>query len=359
MQCGGRSLEVAVTVRASWLAPALTLLSEAITTPMASPESFASEVESQRTERQELASGVGSVGVAMAARALVGGHSAARPRTGTLEEISAIRPEDVAQFYGRHFNPQNGALVVVGDAMRSAVEPAVAAAFSAWAQAGPTLGAPQELEMGGRDDPRWVMVDNRDSPNALITLVWRTANVDDADYAATRVLELGLASMFSGRLNRALRERFGMTYGVHADWYLSAERGFVAVRTTVDVANVAAALDLARQTIGAVHRSGLDAAEVEAAKARLRDGFVSSFESNYGVAGEVRGLIERSESPSAWLSYLTAYDAVDVAAVRSVAQRRLSSTSLAGSIVGDLRTLEPLLRSDSSASRWVSVTVVP
>ncbi|MBL8677864.1 MAG: insulinase family protein [Myxococcales bacterium] len=355
----GVSMEVSVAATAAQLAPATALLGEAVTSPQWSPEIFARELDVQRDVRRIYASRVATLGVSLAAQARDGAHSTARPHTGTLAQIGALDEARVREFYGRHFNALNCAVLVVGGATRADVEAAISAAFARLPASGAALEAPSEPVSISRGEPRWRVYDNEDAPNATITIAWPTDVEGAPGYAASRVLEEGLGSMFSSRLNRVLRERFGVTYGVQSARYIAEERSFVAARITVDVDLVAVALETALQQLGAVYTSGFTEGEVEAGKARLRDEFVARFETDDGVVDALRALVERGRTPEAWAADLAAIDAVDVAAVRNAATRQLYPLHIGGSIVGALDRFGARLRSEYPALRWSVATVSP
>ncbi len=115
---------------------------------------------------------------------------------GTPESVAAITPADLAEFYRRHWLPNNAAVIIVGDITASQVRSVTRRAFGGWAKGKP---APATfLPPNPPDQLRLVHRPSSSSPGALIHI--RLGGILPDITPETRATWLVFTELFRRRL---------------------------------------------------------------------------------------------------------------------------------------------------------------
>jgi predicted Zn-dependent peptidase len=138
----------------------------------------------------------------------------ARPISGTVSSVRAIRASDVVRFVGRHFNHANTVLSVVGGVPLASVRAAVARHFR-HGSSGPPRHAPRiRYGRGGK-----MRMFDPDSNQAFLTILLPVRPEPRSLLATGLALDL-VGSDPDSHLFQELRERLGLSYEVsaHLEW---------------------------------------------------------------------------------------------------------------------------------------------
>jgi len=143
------------------------------------------------------------------------------PLGGRRESIEAITREDLVAFHHRWFALESASLALAGR-FEGAPAERVAAAFQAPATgdaSGPEA-LPRDAAPGapprGPAPPRILVLDRPEAAQAELRLGHVGVPRSDPDRTRLGVLNAILGGKFTSRLNLSLRERHGITYGVHS-----------------------------------------------------------------------------------------------------------------------------------------------
>lgn len=251
-------------------------------------------------------------------------YDASDPRAqGAADRLPEIQALDVATLRARHgdlLDPSRAALVVTGDVDPQIVLPFLGRVFGAWPahDAAPEL-VPVRHRDGGGPRARVVV---RPALRAFVRLVERAPPFPHADYPAFLVLEQLLGGMFASRLNVALREGAGASYGFHARYGASATEGAIELETAVDPEYTRAILDAMLAEVRRVsgEGEGIDAAELRLAKTRARELLLARLDTTLGLALAIGRRVQIEHEPGAFGEVLRALDALDEASVEAAAR---------------------------------------
>lgn len=251
---------------------------------------------------------------------LYGHHPYSIPTNGTLDSLPQIRLEDLQAFHQRAYTAPNAVIALVGDLRRAEAEQ-IAAQIAAQLPQGsalPALPDPQAPSVG-----RYVL----DYPSKQTHLLLGTLGIKrgDPDYAA---LYLG-NQIFGGggfgtRLMEELREKRGLTYGVHSGFVpMSAQGPFtISVQTRAEQAE--GTLGLIQELLVAYLAQGPSEEELARAKREITGSFPLSTASNADIAAQL-GSMGFYNLPSTVLEDFTAeIQQLTVAQVKEVMQRHLA-----------------------------------
>lgn len=212
------------------------------------PETAASEVAHQVSQltaeyAQRQANSRATNALAMRQALYAASDRRTRPSSGTPGSLRRLNRDDVAAFQEQHWGPTGAVLLVAGD-LPDGTLGAIADGFGAWAPTGsaPAVGPTRN---GSR---RVLLVDRPDAVQVDVSFQALTIPRTDPRTPALRIAGQMLAGAFTSRLNLALREDRGYTYGVSggmvAGRFGSSFGAGMSVRTAVAPDAIALALDL-------------------------------------------------------------------------------------------------------------------
>ena len=160
---------------------------------------------------------------------------------------------------------------------------------------------------------------------AYVRLLERAPPFTHPDYAAFLVLEQMLGGMFASRMNIAVRERSGASYGFHARYGASATEGTLEMETSVEPSFarsvVIAMIDEVRRMRG--EGDGILRPELLLAKTRAREMLLAQVDSARGLSAAIARRVQGGDEPTAFRAVVRAIDGVDAEAIEGAARRWL------------------------------------
>lgn len=254
-----------------------------------------------------------------AARALLfPGHPYGRPIIGTPGSVRSMPRAALLEFYGRHYQPANASLVVVGGVEVDAV---VEAAGRWLGGGGPRPGrAPRSL--GAPTARRRTLRAGFES--TVVEVGWPVPGFGHPDTPALDVLLECLGGAASAPIPARLRLRDRSC--VEATAQLEAERdggaALVSLHPKRDRGEVA--LAAAWEEVARVREHGPGGEDLERARAAILAEGTFGRETVDGRAHAASWYLERTGDPAGWRDYEAKVRAVDAAAVKAAAARWLA-----------------------------------
>jgi predicted Zn-dependent peptidase len=247
--------------------------------------------------------------------ALWNGHPYGHSILGTRDTVARLTAADLQRVHQATYSRAN---IVIAAAGHVAHEPFVERVATLFAAA-PTDGAtPSVAPVETRPGPG--IRQARDTAQAHVTLGARTFGHPDPRRYAFVLLSNAMGGGMSSRLFQRVREELGLAYSVYSfqSFYRNAGLSGVYVGTRPEWGD--RALDVIREEMSRVARSGLDAEELRDAQGQVKGQLALSLESSGGRMHRLAAF-ELYDEPFQDLDELTArVDAVtldDVAAVAS------------------------------------------
>lgn len=269
---------------------------------------------------------------ALAARqfnaALYAGHPYGHDST--PESLAAIGREDLVGFHRRHYGANRAAVAIVGDLDRAAAERIalrLTEHLPATAPATP-LPAPAATSAHTFRIPH-------PSAQAHILIGQPGMAREDADYFPLLVGNYVLGGGgFVSRLTAEVREKRGFAYSVYSAFSPQQVAGPFQIGLQTRGGQTEEALAVVRATLAAFLAEGPSAAELQAAKDNLVNGFGLRLDANAKLLDYV-SMIGFYGLPLDWLErYPRAVEAVGIDAVRDAWQRRIRPAQLITVIAG-------------------------
>lgn len=227
---------------------------------------------------------------------------ASRPAAGTPRSLRGCTVEELRVAHQQHVRPEFAVVVMAGNLGSLNPRELVEEAFARWETAAgpqPPRVVVDELEPG--PDPGARHLTRR--PGAVqTTLKWArcVTGFSPRQWAA---LELALSILAGGptsRLTLSLRERRGLTYGIHGGatrW--TASSGALSIRTAVEAGSTAEAVSETERILGEALDRGFTADELDQAVRHRLGSDPIGMQSAAGVVGSLADALAMGDGPGA------------------------------------------------------------
>ena len=337
-QLDGASLSVEAP--ASRLAEALPLMAELISRPAYAADDVARLVEARLLT---IATGETSppVCAAKALYACFGQHRLARPGGGDAQSVARLDPAALHAWQQAAARPGRARLILAGD-LPGGTDQAVEAAFGPWQAAAGVAPLPGPEPPPGPPASRVVLIDRPGAAQASLRFGTLVPSRNHPDWPALQVANAVVGAMFGSRLNRALREERGLTYGAGSS--LGPTRG-VAVFTAQAECRVEAAAEAARLALDLLD---LGAAPITAAEARDAIAYITGatplrLDTADAIAAQAANFILGGVGPGWFDDYMTAVRQVSADDATAAFSRHIKPEHLVVAICGPADILAPQL----------------
>lgn len=258
-------------------------------------------------------------------------------------EIMQVNSTRLRAYHGIHLRPGGGYLVLVGDLEEKIARQALEAAFSHWTS-GMSAARPPEMPDHGR--ARIALIDRPGSAQASLIVAHSTPlTVHDKDYLSFITANHVLGGTANSRLFENLRTRRGYTYGAYSSLEVY-ERGTVwSAGADVRPDAAQSALDEIRLEIERLRAEPIATETLASSKRHLTGLFLMRLSALDRIAGYLAAIVESGRDPAQVMSsYQKRLADVTPESALQVVQSSLNPDRLVAVIVGDAKTLRPILR---------------
>lgn len=338
---GWDSTNVTLSTLSKNLDAAIDLYSDVILNP-----SFpATEMESLKARqivglRQQRANSGAIANVAFN-KVLYGDHPYGRDNNEAT--IKAITRDDVVNFYGSNFRPNNGTLIVVGSFDSKALKTKLESAFGGWKSGDvPTAQLPAIKPL---EKPGIYIVDRPGAAQSTVAIGQVGVDRANPDYHALQVMNAILGGGITSRISMNLREDKGYTYGANSSW--SFRRGPGPFRAGGEIQTAVtkeAIVEFMKELNGIRGSVPATQRELDYNKQSIIRRFPAGFETIGAISGQLSNLVVYGLPDSYFNDFITKIDGVTLADVNRVAQKYLHPDHMAIVIVGDRSVIEPKLK---------------
>jgi len=264
-------------------------------------------------------------------KAVYGEHPYALPESGEVDTVAALKREDLASFYRRHYVASRATVVMIGDVTRAEAE-ALAERL--------TAGLPPEPAAATADvpipAPQGITV-SLPHPASQAHILMGAPGMQriDPDYFPLLVGNYVLGGGgFDSRILNEIRQKRGLAYSAYSYFLPYKQPGPFQVGVQTKKEDAEAALKVLRETVARFVQDGPTPAELKQAKDNIVLGFPLRIDSNRKIL-EFLGVIGFYGLPLTYLDdYPKAVAKVGVADVRDAFRRRVHPDRLITVIVG-------------------------
>jgi zinc protease len=263
-------------------------------------------------------------------RAVYGTHPYSLPESGSIQGLSQLKREDLADFYSSHYKASAAVISMIGDLSRKDAE-ALAARISKGLPPGPE---PVAIPVPNSVKPETVRL-TLPSTQSHILMGVQGISRTDPDYFPLYVGNYILGGGgFDSRLMEEVRQKRGYAYSAYSYFIPMVQPGPLEIGLQTKQEQTEAALKVARETVKNFIENGPIKAELKQAKDNLVGGFPLRLDSNRKIL-EYLAAIGFYKLPLNYLDDWTAkVEAVSLAQVHDAFKRRVNPDALSVVVVG-------------------------
>ncbi len=210
-------------------------------------------------------------------------HPYGMPVIGTEKSVTALKREDLLDYYRRLVDPENLVLAVVGDVRRQDVLRLVQQYFGGMERRGfqppqlPAVEAPSTVQRSVR---------HRDKQQAHLIIGFLGTTLDDPDRYPLEVLDAVLSNQ-GGRLFVELRDKQSLAYSLSGFSRLGLDPGVLGVYLGVSPEKVEQATTAALEELEKLRTSSISEEELSRAKRLLIGSFEIGLQENSAQAADM------------------------------------------------------------------------
>lgn len=346
---GFSATQLFLDVPATHLAEALPLLGEAVMEPQLTDADVARVRGILAAQlQQQRANGSARADLETRAALIESAFRASRPRSGTAATVATIDGDLVRDFHARQVSPIGATLVIAGQ-LPDGVADMVRSALGAWVT--PAPAASNHERPTGRARAAY-LVDRPGAVQADVRLGRFTIDRTDPRWPDLTLGTYALGGAFLSRLNAALREDKGYTYGVQASTTPLRSGGMTTVSGSFRNEVVGDAVALMNQLLDLTERP-FSPAEIDDARRYITGVQPLQYATASGVCNGVLALASAGLDADVVNTLRAAYAHVSPASATDAVAQLLPPDELSLVVVGDASALERSL-----AEVGIDVTVI-
>jgi predicted Zn-dependent peptidase len=251
------------------------------------------------------------------AEVLLGRHPLALETLGSVASIGGMARETIHGYYLEHYRPENLVVAAAGNVEHDRV---VALTDQLLGDLGRPGGTPPRRQAPDRFGVADVHIRQRPTEQAHVVLGTPGIPQDDEDRWALRVLNTLLGGGMSSRLFQEIREARGLAYSTYSYVSSYTDGGLFGAYAGTAPGKVDEVLDLLRRELDEVGGE-VTSDEVERAKGAVKGGMVLSLEDSGSRMSRIGKQVATGAPIVTVDEALERIGAVDLDAVRRVAQR--------------------------------------
>jgi zinc protease len=331
-----------MTLLREHLTTGLALLAEVLTSP-SFPEHEVDRLKAERlAERLQILSEPRGLADESFSRFLYApGSRYAEPIGGTSESITAIKRQDLIEFFDSRYVPDAVTMIIVGDIDTDEGLHLVDEALGKWQ--GNRVSAAAATTGETRSSRALELVAKSDAAQTELRLGHLGISRSHPDYFSVVVMNALLGGLFSSRINLNLRERHGYTYGASSYFDWRREPGPFVISTAVQSEVSADAVRETLSEIDGMRSKEVPADELSLATSYLEGVFPIRYETTAAIASALASLATFGLPDDFYDTYRDNIRAVSPSDVLRAAQAHVHPEKLQAVVVGDPTVIkEPL-----------------
>src|SRR5687768_7712579 len=260
---------------------------------------------------------------------------------GTEASVKGMSRQDMAEFWGRNFVPNNAALIVAGDISIAELRVLAEKAFASWQRGAPVRPALRDPETTAA---RVVIVDKPGSPQTELRVAWIGPARSTPDFLPLQVMNNELGGLFSSRINMNLREQHGYSYGARSFFAFRRNGGPFTIGAGVRTDATAPAVSEIFKEVEGIIAQPVTAEQLRKAKDALANSIPAAFETSQNSVNSFSNIFIYDLGLDYYTRYAQRVNAVTAAQALDAAKKYILPGRLVVIAVGDRAVIEADLR---------------
>ncbi|MBH0177492.1 MAG: insulinase family protein [Nitrospira sp.] len=263
---------------------------------------------------------------------VMGRHPLSRPILGQEPTIAKLRRDDLLDYVGTHYRPQEMVLAVAGNFDQRRLEQTMARTFGRHRQsvsAEPRRRWPPDI-CGG------VVTKRKSLEQVHLCVGLKGIPAGHKDRYAAYVLNSVLGGSVSSRLFQEIREKRGLAYSIYSFLSGYSDGGTMTVYAGTRAQEVERVLDLIRREVRKMAARGIERAELKRTKDQMKGSLMLSLESSHSRMNKLAKDELITGGHTSLEEMLSDIDAVTGQRVAHVAQELFAPGTMAITALGPL-----------------------
>lgn len=263
---------------------------------------------------------------------LYGDHPYGNPSDGQAKSVEQISLDDVKNFYKKFYQPDNAALVVVGDINVKNWKKIIEKHFGAWK--GNSKVESIKAPLLDFKKPSVLVVDKSDAKETTFLIGQKGISWDSPDQVAISVVNTILGGRFTSWLNDELRVNSGLSYGANSRFVKRRLSGVFYMSSFTKTESTVEAIDLAIKTYHRLWEKGIDQKTLDSARAYMKGQFPPRYETNEELGGFLGDMFALGLKQSYVDDFSQKVDGLDVKDVNEVIKKYFHKDNLQIVMIG-------------------------
>jgi len=340
---------VGVGVLAQHLDLAVKLTAEAVRKPVFEQDEFRRHIQKVLTDLSVAEKEGGYLADREFERRIYGSHYLARPSEGFAETVRQIERQDLSAFHRKHYLPNQSLLIFSGAVTNKQAVKLAEKYFGDW-QKGTPAREP-ENKFPKLDKTTIFLIDRPDATQTHIRIGQLGFKRDDPAYVASQIFNQVFGSGFSSRLNKRVRIKEGLTYGIWGSFSAGKQPGRLSIGTYTQNKATAKTLRIILEEIKRMQTEAPSAQELDDAQSYLVGRFGLSLETPQDIAAKIFELKFYGLPDDYFETYLGQIVRINSKQVAAFANNKMHPDRLVIVLVGkaqdfedDLREIAPVIK---------------
>ncbi len=321
------------------LSPSLELYADIIMNPSFPKDEFIRLQQQQLAEvTQEKSSPYGLAYRVLPQLVYGKGHAYSKPFSGLGDEqsIKNITTDDLKNYYGSWFKPNNATLIVTGDTNMSQIKAQLEKTFKDWK---PGQVPQKQLALVEKPiEPIIYVMDRPDSQQSAIINAQIMPRYGFAQEASLQAANEVLGGSFNARMNMNLREDKHWSYGARTSIVNNKAQRLLITSTQVQSDKTAESIqEIQQEFLGITGEKPATAAELQRAINKMTLTLPGRWETARAVERDLVEMVKYGLSDDYWNQYAPRMRTLNLEKVNNTAQSLIEPQRMIWVIVGDMK----------------------
>jgi len=273
------------------------------------------------------------------------GHAYGNPFSGSgmEESVQQMTRDDMREFHGTWFKPNNATLVVVGDATLAELQPKLERLFRDWDSG--EVPVKNLATVDQRPSSAVYVLDRPGSIQSFILAGHVAPPKANPNEIAIQTMNTVLGGDFTARINMNLREDKHWSYGAGSFFYdARGQRPFIAYAPVQSDKTKESVQEIYNELAGMIGENPTTADELDRAIASRTLTLPGSWETNGSVAGSINQIVRFGFEDDYFDTYADRIRALGLDEVNAAAAGTLYPNNIIWVVVGDMESIMEGLR---------------
>lgn len=202
---------------------------------------------------------------------------------GDKNSVQALTLNDIKKHHETWYQPNNAAIIVVGDFNNTQIKQTLKNIFSGWKR----NDVPKKVKIAATQAPnkaKVLLVNKETAKESTFLIGGKGIAKANEDRVGLSVINTILGGRFTSWLNDELRVNAGLTYGARSRFSTYGSDGTFVISTFTKTETTVEAIDLALKTYSRLWQTGIDEETLSSAKAYVKGQFPPKFETSEQLA---------------------------------------------------------------------------